>query len=124
MRPLMAIDLDTGATHDPVLDELLTDAGLPFHRVPVRRTYPIRELSAALRQAAGIEDAPARVEPGTNGRLGGKPRDPSASPTCPLCGSEMALRTVARPGPYEGKQFWACTDYPGCRGVREYRAPG
>ncbi len=36
------------------------------------------------------------------------------SPTCPLCGAPMALRT----GPY-GK-FYGCTNYPSCKGKRDY----
>jgi restriction system protein len=81
--------------------------------VPVQRSYPVRELAAGLRQAAGIDETAGRAGPGANGR---------GVPTCPLCGRLMTLRTVARPGPYEGKQFWACADYPQCHGVREYRA--
>jgi four helix bundle suffix protein len=38
--------------------------------------------------------------------------------TCPLCGKLMALRT-ARKGKTAGSQFWGCTGYPGCKGVRK-----
>ena len=39
-----------------------------------------------------------------------------ASPPCPLCGSQMALRT-ARRGKNTGGQFWGCTTYPKCKGI-------
>jgi hypothetical protein len=120
MRPLVAIVLETGPARDTLVDELMADAGLPFQRVPVQRSYRVRELAAGLRQAAGMAGAAGRAQPGLNGRSGGMIA--VEEPDCPLCGCLMALRTVALPGPYEGKQFWACADYPQCRGVREYRA--
>lgn len=40
----------------------------------------------------------------------------SAVPSCPLCGSPMALRT-ARQGSNAGSQFWGCSTYPKCRGT-------
>ncbi|MDD5706944.1 MAG: restriction endonuclease [Kiritimatiellae bacterium] len=48
------------------------------------------------------------------------PSRPSASvaPACPLCGSPMALRTAKR-GPNAGYQFYGCTKYPACRGIRD-----
>ena len=36
---------------------------------------------------------------------------------CPLCGKLMTLRT-AKKGKKPGSQFWGCTGYPECRGVR------
>jgi hypothetical protein len=118
MRPLLAIDLETRSSRDTLVDDVLTDAGLPFQRVPVQRSYPVRELAAGLRQAAGVDETAGWAAPGPNGRVASAPT--VGVPVCPLCGRLMALRTVARPGPYEGKQFWACADYPQCRGVREY----
>jgi hypothetical protein len=119
MRPLLAIDLETRPSRDTLVDDLLTDAGLPYQRVPLQRSYPVRELAAGLRQATAIDETSGWGAPGANGRTPGTPA--AAVPSCPLCGRLMALRTVAGPGPYEGKQFWACADYPQCRGVREYR---
>ncbi len=43
------------------------------------------------------------------------PTAPSAL-SCPLCGSDMALRTRKS----DGEKFWGCTDYPNCKGVRRY----
>ena len=46
------------------------------------------------------------------------PRSASKAPNCPLCGAEMVLRT-ARRGQNAGTQFWGCSKYPGCRGIRQ-----
>lgn len=40
------------------------------------------------------------------------------TPTCPLCGKPMALRTV-REGRNTGQRFWGCSGYPDCKGTRE-----
>jgi four helix bundle suffix protein len=41
------------------------------------------------------------------------------TPACPICGKPMVLRT-ARQGKQRGSQFWGCSDYPECRGAREF----
>lgn len=46
-----------------------------------------------------------------------KAEQPSAAPTCRLCGKPMALRT-AKKGPNAGSQFWGCSGYPDCRAVQ------
>lgn len=38
---------------------------------------------------------------------------------CPSCGAEMILRT-AKKGGNAGQQFWGCSKYPGCRGIRTF----
>ncbi len=38
-------------------------------------------------------------------------------PDCPQCGKLMTLRT-AKKGRSAGSQFWGCTGYPACKGVR------
>ena len=40
-----------------------------------------------------------------------------AAPSCPVCGKTMVVRT-ARKGEHAGQQFWSCSGYPDCRGVR------
>ena len=37
---------------------------------------------------------------------------------CPLCGSELILRT-AKKGPNEGKQFYGCSTFPKCRYTKD-----
>ncbi|WP_081999852.1 topoisomerase DNA-binding C4 zinc finger domain-containing protein [endosymbiont of unidentified scaly snail isolate Monju] len=41
----------------------------------------------------------------------------NAPQTAPKCGEAMVKR-VARKGPYAGREFWGCSRYPKCRGVR------
>ena len=43
-------------------------------------------------------------------------RSDPTPPTCPQCGSLMALRT-AKAGQNAGSQFWGCTHYPDCKGT-------
>ncbi|SHM13874.1 restriction endonuclease [Pseudomonas punonensis] len=38
------------------------------------------------------------------------------TPNCPVCSSTM-LRRVAKRGPNIGREFWGCTNWPGCRGI-------
>jgi restriction system protein len=40
------------------------------------------------------------------------------APDCPECGKPMKKRKAAS-GPNAGKEFWGCTGYPACRGVRQ-----
>jgi restriction system protein len=40
------------------------------------------------------------------------------TPACPLCDSEMKIRT-AKKGINVGNRFWGCSKYPPCRGIRE-----
>jgi hypothetical protein len=44
-------------------------------------------------------------------------RTEASSPPCPLCGSTMRVR-VAKKGRFRGRQFWGCSSYPRCRGIR------
>lgn len=39
------------------------------------------------------------------------------SPKCPKCGKPM-LRRMQRKGQMQGREFWGCSDYPNCNGVR------
>lgn len=38
--------------------------------------------------------------------------------SCPKCGSPMVLRTAQR-GKNKGGQFWGCSEFPGCKGIRD-----
>lgn len=37
--------------------------------------------------------------------------------SCPVCGADMALRK-AKQGPNPGQEFWGCTRFPQCKGIR------
>lgn len=39
------------------------------------------------------------------------------APVCPLCGKPM-IKRVAKKGVNAGKEFWSCSAYPQCNGVR------
>ncbi|HNY64536.1 MAG TPA: DUF2034 domain-containing protein [Deltaproteobacteria bacterium] len=41
----------------------------------------------------------------------------SESPKCPVCGGQMVIRTTKKKL-VSGNQFWGCTYYPRCRGIR------
>ena len=43
----------------------------------------------------------------------------ASEPTCPQCGSRMVKRT-ARKGGNAGEEFWGCSKFPTCRGVRTF----
>lgn len=38
-------------------------------------------------------------------------------PSCPICSREMVRRTAKR-GANAGEEFWGCSAYPSCRGIR------
>jgi len=44
------------------------------------------------------------------------------APTCPECGKPMKRRT-AKAGANAGHDFWGCTGYPECKGVRKIEQP-
>lgn len=41
----------------------------------------------------------------------------SGAPACPKCGKPM-LKRMQKKGPGQGREFWGCSDYPRCNGVR------
>jgi four helix bundle suffix protein len=43
--------------------------------------------------------------------------DSSDSPSCPVCNKPMTRRK-ARSGSRTGEEFWGCTGYPACKGLR------
>lgn len=50
---------------------------------------------------------------------GGESRHESTTPACPVCGSQMLVR-VARRGAHVGNEFWGCSRYPACNGLRNH----
>jgi restriction system protein len=39
--------------------------------------------------------------------------------TCPVCGAPMVVRTAKR-SQNAGIEFWGCSNYPACRGTRNF----
>jgi restriction system protein len=42
----------------------------------------------------------------------------ATSSSCPVCGSAMRKR-MAKQGPHAGQEFWGCSRYPACKGIRQ-----
>jgi four helix bundle suffix protein len=68
------------------------------------------QLAAARIQERRKQQEAVRVDPA--------PPLNNPSPSCPLCGKPMVLRT-ARRGKKTGSRFWGCCGYPECTGTRE-----
>ena len=47
----------------------------------------------------------------------------SGAPVCPKCGKPM-LRRMQKKGQMQGREFWGCSDYPRCDGIRPIGNPG
>jgi restriction system protein len=65
-----------------------------------------KNLGHALGQSSAMEAAPLPLDSGTPAR-----------PDCPICGSPMVLRRAKR-GQNAGNEFWGCSKFPSCRGIR------
>ena len=80
----------------------------------------LRRITAGIKKDASIfpgkTHSACRV--GTNGDL--SPSMSSTTVLCPVCGSEMVLRTITK-GSRSGEQFLGCSAYPKCRGTRPYK---
>lgn len=44
----------------------------------------------------------------------------SGGPLCPLCGKPM-LKRMQKKGAQQGREFWGCSDYPSCNGIRHIK---
>lgn len=44
------------------------------------------------------------------------------NPTCPNCQATMVKR-IAKNGGHANKEFWGCSRYPNCRGIRNIESP-
>lgn len=44
------------------------------------------------------------------------------APLCPNCGKPM-LRRMQKRGHMQGREFWGCSDYPNCNGIRPISKP-
>lgn len=68
----------------------------------------LRRFQTSLRESVEsptIRPAPVNVEIPTR-------------PNCPKCGSQMVLRR-AKTGVNAGREFWGCSTFPKCRGIRD-----
>lgn len=63
-----------------------------------------------------VKQSHATKQPATAAPVQAK-QSVAMEPTCPQCGSSMVKRT-ARKGGNAGGDFWGCSKFPACRGVR------
>lgn len=115
---------------DKFLAGLCEAISLPLVRVPAQRAYSLADLQvlvgAALAQGKAGSDAPLEptydpeVEPlpGVSAEHHGR-RDAAdvAFPACPKCAAPMVRRHV-KAGDNAGREFWGCSAFPKCRGIR------
>jgi restriction system protein len=57
------------------------------------------------------------IEETASESVGGVRSEMTGVPMCPACGASMVRRTAKR-GANAGGQFWGCSNYPNCRGIR------
>lgn len=46
-------------------------------------------------------------------------QSPYNAPACPKCGKPM-LKRMQKKGEQQGREFWGCSDYPNCNGIRPF----
>ncbi|MDE5713002.1 MAG: topoisomerase DNA-binding C4 zinc finger domain-containing protein [Muribaculaceae bacterium] len=44
------------------------------------------------------------------------------APSCPKCGKPM-LKRMQKKGQMQGREFWGCSNYPNCNGIRSIDNP-
>ncbi len=120
MQPLVGIELDDSSHQRPdrqardlFVDGVFAAAQLPLLHIPVKRGYVTTEIAALLAPYLGGTPAVSAPEPAAQAA------PVAESPMCPKCGSPMILR-IAHMGANAGNQFWGCSKYPKCRGVRAH----
>lgn len=107
---------------DKFLSGLCEAIILPLVQIPAQRTYSLAELrvavGGALAQGKAGDSAPLEPPPATlvegDGQCDGAD---VVSRSCPKCASPMVRRQV-KAGNNAGREFWGCSTYPKCRGIR------
>ncbi len=105
-------------TRDEFLARACQAAGLPLIRIPVRKEYSISDIRSRLSEALSMDSAQANVQADELISQEDTEDLNTASPQCPQCSSAMVRRTV-KSGPRAGQEFWGCTNFPRCRGIRD-----
>ncbi len=141
LEPRLVLELDDSShgrsdrqARDAWVDAVFQAAGLRIVHVPVSYASDVAALQVTLATMFGVSPAPVppQFAPGAPPPLhsaaptpviahASQPIQPApvsaATPPCPVCGHTMVLRQV-RSGPKQGQQFYGCTQYPHCRGMR------
>lgn len=130
LRPLVGVELINTAdrsedlqARDAFLTQVFEDAGLPLLRLEESNSYDVGALEAELRFRVGlpVADQDSMEDAGQDASAD---EPANAVPRCPKCGKTMVPQTVRKDGPHFGRKYWACADFPRCRGVREFRSAG
>ena len=132
LKPLCVIELNDKSharnnrkERDVFLERVCTTIGLPLIFFPAQRAYTPAEVSGAIRNALGNQEAlnaatPVRDEDRqpvlAAASQSEAPGRSVTEPSCPRCSSPMARR-LAKNGDNAGKEFWGCTQFPACRGM-------
>ncbi len=71
------------------------------------------------KQLVGFRDGGGFTENMTAERLEARKAQAmmAGAPICPKCGKPM-LKRMQKKGEKQGREFWGCSDYPRCNGVR------
>lgn len=75
------------------------------------------KLFELIRQARASISARSTAAPAPASPRVSNPQASMPAPACPVCQGAMVRRT-AKKGANAGSQFWGCTQYPACRGIR------
>jgi predicted RNA-binding Zn-ribbon protein involved in translation (DUF1610 family) len=118
VQPILGIELDDKShqrqdrqERDEFVENIFACAKLPLARIPVKQSYSVTELNSLLQQyKLGKETVDAKPTIAQTSK---------PAPRCPKCGSEMVLRT-AKSGANQGGKFWGCSNYPQCRGIKNF----
>lgn len=110
---------------DQLLENVCQSALLPLIRFEAKDTYSLQVVRAKILHALTIEEKvpmqsnEAVLDIKQVGRTQDDTADVGESLTvkiCPKCSSIM-IKRKAKTGAQAGKLFWACSAYPGCRGI-------
>lgn len=132
---------------DAFLEQACESAGLPLLRIRAARGYGVADIRQQIETVLypvlhefSLEESGQRYKSGTEAttdeqekvdsqperEVGNEKGAPAgaelvarpAAPTCHQCGEEMVIRQ-ARSGKNAGQQFWGCSAFPKCRGVKK-----
>ncbi len=73
----------------------------------------IKRVGAEFAESGGFRERLTQVRSESRARNDGVPEE---APACPQCHSPMRMRRTRK----DNRPFWGCTEYPACRGVREF----
>jgi predicted RNA-binding Zn-ribbon protein involved in translation (DUF1610 family) len=131
MQPVVGIELDDKSheradrqERDEFVDGVFAAAKLPLLHVLAKRAYVASELETQIapyltgtpQPVRSASPTPTNSDSARSVTKLASAAPENQAPRCPICGSEMIMRT-ARSGANAGTKFWGCSTYPNCRGM-------